>query len=80
MTPPQIPDHVAAYAAGLWSWGEAKHWGEVTEIIERLGLGSYRYDKLARKALDWLRANVDPAARRLIRRRRAALAPRRNTP
>ncbi len=63
----------AAYAAGLRSAG-ASDWGEIADVLEKIGLGSWRVDKIAREALKWLARNTTPEARRMIRRARERAA------
>ena len=70
----KIPDHVAAYAAGLHTAGGVS-WLDVAELLERAGLGDYDLRELARQALAWQRTHVEANAIRAARRWR-----KRNTP
>jgi hypothetical protein len=70
----KVPEHEAAYAAGLWSCGPS--WAEVADMLKHVGMGDHRHDKLARAALAWMKAHVEPKALKLIRRRRTEIAAR----
>jgi hypothetical protein len=76
--PKAIPDHVAAYAAGL---RVTMSWVQVAEAIEAMGMGAYHFGKLATAAQSWERAHLTPAALRRARdlgyeRRHKRRAPR----
>lgn len=60
-----IPDHVAAYAAGIRIG--ARDWNAVAEGVAVAGLGVYRFDLLARAAERWMRAHLTTGARRRVK-------------
>lgn len=70
----KIPEHVAAYAAGLHT-AAGVSWLDVCDLLKRAGFGDYDLRELARAALAWQRTNVEAAAIRAARRWR-----KRNTP
>lgn len=69
----EVPDYVAAYACALYDGGVGT-WGDVTALVQAFGLGSYRYDRLARAALTWAATHVAPSSRRQLRVLMAARA------
>jgi hypothetical protein len=62
---PEIPDHVAAYAAGIRIG--ARDWNTVAGAVAVAGLGVYRFDLLARAAERWMRAHLTTGGRRRVK-------------
>jgi len=65
-----VPQHVAAYAAALYHCGVGT-WAEVAEMVSAVGLGSCRFDELARAATAWSRASIAPSLLRSLLKRLA---------
>jgi len=70
-----IPPHVAAYAAALHHAGVGT-WGDVAELVRKVGLGAHRFDELAKVSTAWSRAHVHPSAIRALAKRRKEPHPR----
>jgi hypothetical protein len=68
-----IPPHVAAYAAGLYHAGVGT-WADVAAAVEGSGLGSFRYDRLARAATAWAYLALEPGVRASLRKAKLARA------
>jgi hypothetical protein len=73
-----IPEHVAAYAAGIRIG--ALDWYAVAEAVAVAGLGVYRFDLLARAAERWMRAHLTVGARRRVKEYALELERRRSRP
>lgn len=73
-----IPEHVAAYAAGIRIG--ARDWYAVAEAVAVAGLGVYRFDLLARAAERWMRAHLTTGARRRVKEYALELERRRRRP
>lgn len=69
-----IPEHVAAYVAGLRLAskvikGRALSWRVIARLLEQMGTGSFEPGELQMAALAWAVAHVEPAAVRLALKR-----------
>lgn len=69
-----IPEHVAAYAAGLRAAssmrGRAMAWPVITRLLALMGFGSFSTYDVEIAATAWSVAHVEPAAITSLRRRR----------
>jgi len=71
MREPEIPEHVAAYAAGIRIG--VRDWTTVAGAVALAGMGLYRFDRLARAAERWMRAHLTNGARRRVKELALAL-------
>ena len=55
----KVPDHVAAYAAGIWS-ASAPHftWIKIAGAINGAGFGEFDPKDIEQAAIDWVQRNV----------------------
>jgi hypothetical protein len=52
-----VPEHVAAYAAGLFTCEPEASWDTVARLVEQFGLGRYSSDDLCAGANLWASRN-----------------------